>query len=184
MDDISNHLGISKKTLYQYIDNKADLINQIMEQRNQKEIDAVAQIKKASKDAIEEILGITKYILKTLRTMTPSVLYDLQKYYKQTWKAIEHFHQHEVYCMIKQNLERGIQEGLYRNNLDTHVIAKLYVGKTMFVADDEAFPLKEYHREDLFQEYMNYHIHGVASEKGLQLLLHYLNLKDQSNLEQ
>ena len=83
---------------------------------------------------------------------------------------IEAYHTEYVYSVLKANLERGIKEGLYRNDLNPDIVAKLYVGKTLIVVDEEVFPLKEYNRENLYKEYINYHIHGVASPKGLEVL--------------
>ncbi|MCB0509746.1 MAG: TetR/AcrR family transcriptional regulator, partial [Bacteroidetes bacterium] len=37
MDDISRELGISKKTLYLYVDNKADLVNKTLLRHFEKE---------------------------------------------------------------------------------------------------------------------------------------------------
>ena len=82
MDDISRKLGISKKTLYQYVDNKGDLINKIFEIEMAKEKETVTKITEESKDAIDEILGIAKYVTQQLREYSPTIMYDLQKYYR------------------------------------------------------------------------------------------------------
>lgn len=175
MDDISRRLGISKKTLYRFIDNKGDLIDKIMELETEKEKKAVTEITKDSKDAIDEILGIAKYVIQQLREYSPTIMYDLQKYYQESWLKIEAYHKEYVYDVLKANLERGIKEGLYRNDLNTDIVAKLYVGKTLIVVDEEVFPLKEYNREKLYTEYINYHIHGIASPKGMEVLKGYQN---------
>lgn len=175
MDDISRKLGISKKTLYQFVDNKGDLINQIFEIQTNIEKEAVTKITAESKDAIDEILGIAKFVTQQLREFSPTVMYDLQKYYRESWMKIEEYHSDYVYSVIKANLERGIEEALYRDNMNPDIVAKLYVGKTMSVVDEETFPLKEYNRENLYKEYINYHIHGIASPMGLALLKQYQN---------
>lgn len=170
MDDISRKLGISKKTLYRFVDNKGDLINKIFEIEMAREKETVTKITAESEDAIDEILGIAKYVTQQLREYSPTIMYDLQKYYHESWLKIEDYHKEYVYGVLKANLERGIQEGLYRDDLNVDIIAKLYVGKTLIVVDEEVFPLKEYNRENLYKEYINYHIHGVASPKGLEVL--------------
>ena len=60
MDDISSNLGISKKTLYLYVDNKADLIQQVFQQHIEDDTMAMEMLLKESKDAIEEILNMFK----------------------------------------------------------------------------------------------------------------------------
>jgi TetR/AcrR family transcriptional regulator, cholesterol catabolism regulator len=174
MDDISRQLGMSKKTLYQYVDNKADLIKKVMQQHIETEQEAMSQIRQQAKDAIDEMLGIARYVTQMLREMSPSTVYDLHKHYRETWDMVESFHQQHIYNFIKTNLENGVKEGLYRSDFDADIIAKLYVAKTMLIVNEDVFPLRNYNKEKLFKALLVYHIHGVASAKGLKKLERYL----------
>jgi AcrR family transcriptional regulator len=174
MDDIARELGISKKTLYQYVDNKADLIQQIFLTKIEQEKKDMAIIREESVDAIEEIMKIARYVIRELRQLSPTTVYDLQKYYLSTWKAMEALHQRHVYSLIRENIDRGMAQGLYRQDINPDIIAKLYVAKTSLVADEELFPLGQYNIEELFKEYILYHMHGIAAPKGLQLLKAYM----------
>ncbi len=145
MDDIARELGMSKKTLYQYVDNKADLIENIIRQHIDNEKMAITSIRSCTKDAIEEMLMIAKHVIQLLRETPPGMVYDLQKHYRPCWNMMEKFNQKHIYTV-------------------------LYVAKSSFVVDEELFPLSEYNKETLFKEYINYHIHGIASPKGLKLL--------------
>ncbi|MEL6863808.1 MAG: TetR/AcrR family transcriptional regulator [Bacteroidota bacterium] len=173
MDDIARDLGISKKTLYQYVSNKADLIQKIFDQHVEMEKQVIDEVTNQSKDAIDEILNIAKTVIQMLRGMSPNTIYDLRKYYRDIWMMMEALHQKYIYQVIKTNLERGKKEGLYREDLHADIVAKLYVAKNSLVVDEELFPLREYNKEKLFSEYINYHIHGIASAKGLKLLEKY-----------
>ena len=176
MDDISKHLGISKKTLYQYVTNKADLISQIIQDKLEFERNMMASIRENAQDAIEEIFVIAQYVVEMLRKMSPSVMFDLQKYYKTTWEKFDQIHQKDVYNIIKSNIEVGIQQGVYRKDLNSDIIAKLYVGKTTLVSDEFYFPSKDYNKEVLFKAFIEYHVRGIASSKGLKLLeKHFAN---------
>lgn len=173
MDDIAREMGMSKKTLYQYVDNKTDLIEQIFQQHAEEEKKVIERIRHDSADAIDEILRIARYVVAQMREMAPTTVYDLQKYYRNTWKQMDALHQRHVYTVIKDNLERGIRQGVYRSNLNPDIVAKLYVGKTSLVADEEMFPAREYNIQNLYWEYINYHIRGIASAEGQRLLEKY-----------
>ena len=128
------------------------------------------------------MLGISKYVTQMLREISPTTIYDLQKYYRPTWELVETLHKEHIYEFIKTNVEQGIKEGLYRDNFDPDIIAKFYVAKTILVVDQSIFPLRDYNKEQLFEAFMEYHIHGIASAKGLQKLEQYLsNLKKTNN---
>ena len=173
MDDIARELGISKKTLYQYVRNKSDLIDQVTDQYISDEKACMAQITSEASDAIAEFVMISRHIVKILRGMRPTTMFDLKKYYRQCWQKMDEFHLGHVYQVVKKNIERGIEQGLYRSNVNADIIAKLYVGKTMFLADDEMFPMREYDRDQLFIEYVDYHLRGILSDVGLKTLNSY-----------
>ena len=178
MDSISKELGISKKTLYQFVDNKTDLIEQVIRWHMEAELLALTEIRENAKDAIDEILGIAQYGVQQLRELNPTAIYDLQQHYKKVWNLLESLHMQHVYAFIKGNLEKGIEEGLYRNDFNPDIVAKLYGGKTLLVVNEDVFPLKDYNKEKLFEEYIQYHIHGVASAKGLKRLEKYLSKEE------
>jgi AcrR family transcriptional regulator len=161
MDDIARELGISKKTLYQYVSNKAELIEQKC---------MTEEIRSTSSDALEEMLRIGRYVVEKLRSMSPTTVYDLRKYYGTIWKRMESQMKQHVYGVISDNIERGIRQGIYRSELNPEIIARLYVGKSVLVADEDVFESGKYDLATLHQEYIRYHIHGIASEKGRQLL--------------
>lgn len=175
MDDIARELGMSKKTLYQHVANKNDLIGQIFGCRMEEEQEEMEQIHREASDAIDELLRIAKSVIRRLRKMSPAALFDLKKYHSAEWKAFETHHQEYIYLLIKRNIERGMEQGIYRNNLNPDIVSKLYVGKTSLVADEELFPLSEYNLEELFRQYILYHIHGIASMEGRKLLLEHLD---------
>ena len=177
MDDISRSLGISKKTLYQYVENKADLIQQVMLKHIEDETAAIINIHNDSKNAIDEMLKIAAYVAELLRGMSPTTLYDLKKYYRSSWDLVESLHMKQVYQIIKENLEWGKKEGLYREEIDTDILAKLYTGMSDIIVDDTLFSLSDYDRENLHGEFIRYHIHGIASKAGLKLLEKYTKTK-------
>lgn len=177
MDDLAREMGMSKKTLYQYVSHKADLIENIFQLKIEEEQKMMAKYKAESTDAIDEILKIARHVIRELRQFSPSVMYDLQKYYRSTYRQMEAFHTRHIIKMIRENIERGMEEGVYRSNLSPDILSKLYVAKSSLVADQELFPLQQYNIEQLFKEHIIYHIYGVASPKGLRIFEQYLEDK-------
>ena len=175
MDDIARKLGISKKTLYQYVENKTDLVSQIMMTHIATEKALMEEVATNSGDAIEEMLKVGRYAIQQLRKLSPTLVYDLQKYYGNIWLMLQKLHRGHGQQMIRENIERGKLQGVYRPDVNADILAKMYVMSTFSLVDEEVFPLKKYNKENLFKEFIKYHIHGIASSKGLELLKkHYL----------
>jgi len=173
MDDVAREMGISKKTLYQHVKNKNDLIERIIHQHIHDEKACLSEMPGKARDSIEQVLMIARHVVQILRGMKPTTMFDLKKYYHECWNMMEEFQQEYMYEMIRINIEQGIKEGLYRDNLDPDIIAKLYVGKTLQLTDEKMFPMMEYDRDKLFTEFIQYHLRGIVSEKGMQKLKKY-----------
>jgi AcrR family transcriptional regulator len=89
MDDISRHLGISKKTLYLVATDKKDLVKQCVELTVNAEECMLCDITAQKGNAIDEMFDVNKRISQKLQNVQPAVMYDLQKYYPEAWKAME-----------------------------------------------------------------------------------------------
>ncbi len=166
IDDICRGLGISKKTIYVHFKNKRELVNEVIHFHIQKEIDDLNLISENSKNAIDEMIGIAKYVLEFLRNMSPTILYDLKKYYSASWKIVEQKHMAYIESVISNNLKNGKSEGYYREAIDEEIVAKLYVSKSMAVVDEKIFSSKAYKRFKLYEELIIYHMYGIVSDKG------------------
>lgn len=175
MDDIAKQLGISKKTIYQYFSNKADLLSQVLQQHTSNEKCEFENIKEDSEDAIDEIVKMARYAIEQLKGLSPHTVYDLQKYYGDSYKAWEKFHRRYVFDLIKENMLRGIQEKLYRSDINADFIAKIYIEMINVLTDRDKFPMFDKHFDKLYLQFINYHLRGVVSDLGSKQLEKHLN---------
>lgn len=174
MDDISRQLGISKKTLYEVVENKNDLINAVLDFHLKDSADELNALLKKSEDAIDEIMQVSSHVLFFIANMSPTIIYDLQKYHPQSWKKVKEYQRTIVEKQIYNNLVRGQKEMLYRRDFDPQIVARLFVYKSSSITDHEVFPTELFDRKTLYKEIIKYHFFGIISEKGLKSLLkHY-----------
>ncbi|MFN3916931.1 MAG: TetR/AcrR family transcriptional regulator [Flavobacteriales bacterium] len=177
MDDIARELKVSKKTLYLYVSDKNDLVHKVMDGKCFHEECLLQNIECACENAIEELIAVSRHVSEELHQVHPSVIFDLQKYYPEAWKRFEEHKYQTVVGHIRRNLDRGIKEGLYRNNLDADIISRLFAAKIDIMFDPAVFPFGKYSFEHIHWEVTRYHIRGIASEKGLQYLNEIVNKK-------
>lgn len=170
MDDIASQLGISKKTLYAHFDKKADLVLAVCQQFFEHQQDTLCQANAPKENAIDEILRIYQAHYTLLRELHPSVIHDLQKYYPESWKLFLKYRDQVIYQNVKDNLQQGIREGVYRAEIDQEVIARIYVSRVESCMDPDLFPPSEFPLTKLLLELATYHIRGIATPKGIEYL--------------
>lgn len=181
MDDIAKQLGISKKTLYRHVSDKNDLLRKALYLSHKEEEAAINAICDKGYNAIDESFEVSKLILKLLKKVHPSIHYDLEKYHTEVWNELLVAHQEHIRQCIVNNLENGISEGYYRENLNIPIIANIYISRFDVVFDGSIFPPDQYNFPQVYLEMFRYHIRGIASEKGLKYLTEKVN-KEKENI--
>jgi AcrR family transcriptional regulator len=166
MDDVARELGISKKTLYQFVDNKDDLVLKVMERHINEDCVHSEALRKESTDAIDEIFKVTAYNAVDLGRMKANIVYELQRYHPEAWAKMQTYNWKQLYSVVHENLVWGIQDGLYRTDFDANVIARLHIASVLGIFDENIFPRPDFDSRIIFKEYMMHYLYGILSEKG------------------
>jgi TetR/AcrR family transcriptional regulator, cholesterol catabolism regulator len=170
MDDVARELGISKKTLYQYVTDKDDLVGKFIENEILMRQEEICKCFKIGYNAIEELFEISMFMNKLMRNQNSATEYDLKKYYPNHYHKTQRARREGIYNYILMNLKKGISEGLYREEMNKEVIAKLYLWRTENAHLDELFTVEEFTSIKLFVELLNYHVRGISTKKGIVVL--------------
>ncbi len=170
MDDVARELGISKKTLYQWVRSKEELVHRVLTHFFQEEKQQCEERICIAAHAVEEVFLVMEAGIRRMQQMKANVLYDLQKYYRSAWERVLEFRQGFWYEVVRANLERGIREGLYRPDMNVDIIARLHIAAVFQLFDDALFPRARFSKEELFSQYLLHYLHGIASEKGVRML--------------
>lgn len=170
MDDVARELGISKKTLYQHVANKTELVEKVIYSELEKAGQKHYQIQQMNLNAIEELFEVSKMMNEHLKKHNPALFYDLKKYYPKIYHQIRKKKREKAYESILRNLKKGISEGIYRKEINTEIIAKLYISRIEQSYDESIFSIEEITSVKVFNEILIYHLHGICNEKGLKIL--------------
>ncbi len=169
MDEIAAELCISKKTLYQHFKDKEDLIQTIISTETSKKKTQFSCYSDKGLNAIEEAIEVYVAANNFLKETSPVVEYDLRKYYPRLHKQMSDFRRETIRKTITENLKKGVEQGLYRNDFDLEIIAKIHVGRVELMMSDEQFA-EEQMSKKMFNELFIYHLRGICSRKGLDFL--------------
>jgi AcrR family transcriptional regulator len=173
MDEIATQLGVSKKTLYQYFSDKDELVDAVV-----KNTISYAQLscdknREECKDAVHELFSAMDFIREIFSEMNPAMMYDLERFHPKSYK---HFLDHKnkyLYEMIRANLKKGIEEELYRPQINIDIIAKFRLEGMMLAFNQEVFPSSKFNLAELHTAIIEHFLFGVASLKGYKLITKY-----------
>jgi TetR/AcrR family transcriptional regulator, cholesterol catabolism regulator len=173
MDEIATQLGMSKKTIYQYYTDKDQLVDAVAVDEIQFSQECCMRDTAAAGNAIEEIFKVMEFVEVMFRNMNPSMLHDLEKYHPSGFrKFLEHKNKF-LYEMVKNNIERGINEELYRPEIDVEIMARYRLESMMLAFNADLFPPSKFNFVKLQQEILEHFLYGLATLKGYKLILKY-----------
>ena len=175
MDDVANHLCISKKTLYEYFKDKEALVKKVVFLDHEKRESFFSDIAKQNLNAIEELLEVYRLIHNMFMDYNPSMEYDIRKYYPDLYNMIKEIRRKRMFETVYRNLRNGKAEGLYRKELNSKIIAKLHVLRLENMFENEFFTVKEITSFKVFHEIFIYHVHGILSQKGVKFFYQNIN---------
>ena len=181
MDDISHELGISKKTLYQFVSDKDELVSKVVDYILNNTMCHFDRIRSTSANAIEELFEVNRFVHSVMKKYSPSFEYDLRKYFPDTYQILVKTKRDKMYDSVLDNIRKGKAEGIYRKDMNEEVIAKVHVSRMENLHDNTMFTIEEMTRGNIFREIFVYHIRGMANEKGLKILernMHRLEFSD------
>ena len=170
MDDIASFMGISKKTLYQYVNNKADLVEKAFRLHQNRILRMISNNQQKNENAIDELFEIDEKLCLMLKNRPPRLINNLKKYYPNVWEILDEIKKKHLFTCITENMDRGKEQGLYRNEANSNIIAKLMMNTVDALVDDATFPLTQYDFKSLLEENRVYHIRGIATDKGIKYL--------------
>ena len=164
MDDIACEMCISKKTIYKYFSNKDILIEESI-QAVHKEIRATLnKIAEENFNAIEENFEVKRMIREMFKSAESSPIYQLKKHYPEIYDKVLSMQVSVCEDCFRQNITKGIREGLYRENLDIDNYVKFYY-TLIFNINENTMLEKDAH--ELEVKALEYHIRAMATLAGI-----------------
>ena len=170
MDDIAANSGISKKTIYAHFANKIQLV----EAATLHIFDIISKgidiIHEQQQNPIIELFEIKRFVMKHLKDEKSSPQYQLQKYYPKIFKNLKQKQFELMQELFKENLTKGIEQKLYRDDIDIDFTARIYFNGMLGIKNKDLFPLVNYSMNTLTSYHLEYHLRGICSQKGIKEL--------------
>lgn len=168
MDDIAKVTGISKKTLYQYVNDKDQLIYKTFEYELEKNCQTTTNIINTCENALQTLIKITEWHANRVKSTNPVAILEIQKYHPNVWALMTKYHHEHVIPNIVKILTKGIEQGYFREKINIEIVARLHVEKIRIMFDPNVFPYTKYNLSDVYYTIQDLFIRSIVTVKGLK----------------
>jgi hypothetical protein len=123
-----------------------------------------------SSNALEKMLSFFRFQMSMIKEFKPTMMFDLRKYYPDVHEKLVKQKREIIYKNVLENIIQGKSERLYRQELNAEVIAMLNLMRVESFINTTTFNPEEILTPEFFKEMFTYHIYGIVSDKGRELL--------------
>lgn len=168
MDDISRKLKISKKTLYQYVKSKEDLIKKLFYYDELKWGNKISEIKVNDLNAIDILIQVSLLVYDEMSRLDPKLKFEMKKYYEPIFNEFMQNKQAHIFQQLSQNISKGIKEGLYREDVNIDLTASLYVRNLIDMHNKDYCIIKNITFDQVFETMFENHIRAISTPEGIE----------------
>ena len=173
MDEIASQMGVSKKTIYHWFSDKNELVDAVVAEMLEYNKTCCRNSQMQAQNAVQEVYLGMESLQEMLDNMNPSILYDIERGHPQTFKKFTEFKYNFLFELMKKNIERGKNEGLYRQEINAELISKVRIETIMLAFNQNIFPKNQYSLLYIQQELLGYFLFAMVTPKGYKLITKY-----------
>jgi len=179
MDDIAKHLGMSKKTIYQYYKEKDEIVHKLMMAHIKEDECSFSECAEKSANIVEEVFNMMKNIHDIFSKINPQFIYELQKYYPQTWKLFKDFKENFILKMVEQSIEKGIKDGHVRPDVNVKILSRARMENVEMAMNPACFPPDKFKILDVQLTLVEHFLYGICTLKGNKLINKYKEITEE-----
>jgi AcrR family transcriptional regulator len=176
MDDIAKHLGMSKKTIYQFFSDKNQLVIALVKRKLTADECQIKSIIESSSNVVEEMINMMKCSEEIFSRINPVVIHDMQKFHPDAWKEFQNFKSDVLIKTLEQLLIKGIQQGFIRPEVDVKILAKMRVNQVEMGFNTSVFPVAQFSPWKVQYQLLEHFNYGICTLQGHQLLDQHKNM--------
>lgn len=167
-DKICEELNISKSELFQHINDDKDLVEKVLDLEREGFKEIFDNYDFEGKNAIDILLTVSKEIGEKFRYITPAMTFELKKHYPEIYQ--KHFDERIefIFGKIQINIQKGINQGIYREDLSIELIARLYISRLIDIHNTDIFPPERFSFETLFEVMFENFVRSIAKPEGIK----------------
>ncbi len=177
MDDIARNMGISKRTIYEFFEDKETLLVKGIEYNHKKMKQVLTELEEGPYSVVEEIILFYEECMKRPRWYNRKFYDDLKRYPKALELNEKNKAEFSKKCM--KLFTRGVKEGVFQKGINFEIVTLLAKEQIKMIRPTGAFlnhSVSEVYKTVLFT-----FLRGICTEKGLAILDRYA-LKQSQNL--
>lgn len=151
LDEIASELGMSKKTLYKYFENKEDILRYGMQETMRAIAKEIDRIVVSDRPFAEKLAGTMMIIGKQVSKISRSAQSDMKKFAPELWKEIEVFRREQIFTKIAKMISQARDKNIFRPDVNEQVLVLMILNCVQGILNPEVLSQNSFSAEQAFR---------------------------------
>ena len=105
-----------------------------------------------------------------MKKINPIAMLEIRRFYPESWSLFEQYRHNYILKAVRENMERGVNEGFYRDNINVAFISRIHLEVITMLIGDQLQMSEELSFHQQYLNFMEYHLRGICTSKGIEIL--------------
>ncbi len=169
MDDVCQHIQISKKTIYKVFSDKESLVKATLTKHFHLIENEILKIESIEPHPIKQLLITAEFAIEQLSKVNPVMNQDLKKYHPLVYQQMVKTRGAFIENHLLKNIELGRKLNCYRTDFDIHAITKAF-SLLLYATTDAISSGESSFSPTVINDIINYHLRGITNPNGQKQL--------------
>lgn len=170
MDDIAAGLSISKRTLYELVHDKEDLLLDVMKLHREEMQEFMTEVASKADNVLEVLLKFYQRSAQDFQNTNRKFFEDIEKYPKVR-KYIEESRSEKLDAAM-EFYQKGVEQGIFRKDVNYNIVRAMVCGQMDILIHSDL--CKSYSLAEIYETVVIMHMRGISTEKGLKIVDDFL----------
>ena len=164
LDEIAAELGMSKKTLYKYFEDKEDLLRAGIEENLRNVAGEIDKITASDGPFAEKLARVMMLIGKQMSRLSRGAMLDMQKFTPELWKQIETFRREQIFVKIGRMIAQAREENIFRTHVNEQMLTLMIITCVQGILNPEVLAQNSFSAEEAFKFIFRTIFEGALTE--------------------
>lgn len=176
MNDIAEQLGMSKRTIYEHIKDKDELLTLCIEEFREKTHNDILKVAEESNaDLIDTLRYFVDFAAAAMSSNVGRFFSEVKKYHPKVYMSVVEAHNKIRTEHLSQFLKEGIEQGLFLPMHNPEIVA-IIIQDSMAIVDKNE-DLEKFITPDTFRKLVVTFFRGIATPKGIERIDEAFDIK-------
>lgn len=159
--------GVSRSDILKFVGSEEELVEKILEYERKSFESIFLQYNFEGQNAIDILFIVSQEINDRFEDVTPSVTMELESHFPEAYKNHMAARMEFIFDKIQINIQKGIDQGMYRNDLSCEMVGRMYLSRLEDMHNPELYPPERFKFGTIYDTMIDDFVKSIGTEGGI-----------------